>query len=114
MSTLRRRAETALSRLLDGRSCSHRGVNLWLAPDGYLEVRVHPGWRAEKTGEERTLDDRSFARRIVEEMSAAHPGFAALVEGRPWRFVTVREHGWGSTSIYHLDDGRLVWSVGLI
>ena len=55
----------ALARLRDGRCFYHRGVNLWLAPDGYLEVRVHTDWRVEETDEQRSLDDLGFARRDV-------------------------------------------------
>jgi hypothetical protein len=64
-------------------------VNLWLAPDGYLEVRVHTDWRVEETDEQRSLDDLGFARCVVDDMIGRSPDLAALISDRPWRVVRI-------------------------
>lgn len=98
-------------RLRGGRCSCHRGVNLWIAPDGHLEVRVHSDWRAELTVEEQRLDDRSFAHRVIEELTTTNPELGELLRDRPHRFIQVNDRGTGATCVYYLADGKRIWSI---
>lgn len=89
-----------------------RGVNFWLAPDGYLEVRVHPDWRVERDDNQRSLDDRSFARGVAEEISDQSPRFASASSNLPWRFVKLDETGTEVIYLYCPEEGKLIWSLG--
>lgn len=93
------RFERALERFFGGRSMAFCGVNFWLAPDGYLEVRVHPDWRVGRDDDQRSLDDMSFARGVSEEISAGSPRFASAAGNLPWRFVKLDETGTGRLSV---------------
>lgn len=72
-----------LERFRAGRPFTFRGVNFWLAPDEYLEVRVHPTWRVEKTAGEESLDDLSFGKLVTRHLSEESPEFAREIEGLP-------------------------------
>jgi hypothetical protein len=87
-----------------------RGVNFWLAPDGYLEVRVHPDWRVEREDSQRSLDDMSFARIVAEEISDHSHRFASASGNLPWRFVKLDETGTKMIYLYCPDEGKLIWS----
>lgn len=91
---------------------AYRGVNFWLAPDGYLEVRVHPNWRVDRDESQRSLDDLHFARSVAEEISTQSQRFASAVKSLPWRLVKLDESGTGVICLYCPDERKVIWSLG--
>ena len=105
--------ENCAGRLQKGRAANYRGVNLWLAPDRCLEVRVHQSWRVEETVDEGLLSDLEFAHCVIDELCDRSPSVARLVEGRPWRLVYLNESETGTANVWCLETGALWWSANL-
>lgn len=103
-----------LQKLCAGDPCCYRGVNLWLAPDGYLEVRVHPEWREDDEEGIAALDDVSYAHHVLAHASGASARMEAMLRDHPKRFVRIHDDETGFTSRYCLRDGLLTWSVDLL
>ena len=103
--------ENCAGRLREGHAASYRGVNLWLAPDGCLEVRVHPSWRIEDTPEQKLLNELEFARCVIGELCDKSPSVARIVEGHPWRLIYLNEEETGTASVWCLKTGALWWSA---
>lgn len=106
------RFEEALEGFFGGKCMAFRGVNFWLAPDGYLEARVHPDRRVERDESQRSLDDLCFARSVAEEISAQNRRFASASANLPWRLVKLDETGTGVVFLYCPDEGKVLWSLG--
>lgn len=106
------RFEQAMQEFLEGRGTVFRGVNFWLAPDGYLEVRVHPDWRVDRDESQRGLDDLCFARSVAEEISSHSQRFASAVEGLPRRLVQLDESGTEVIYLYYPEENKVIWSLG--
>ena len=90
-----------------------RGVNLWLAPDGYLEVRVHPDRRVDRDEGQRSMDELCFSRCVVSEISGRSPGFASATAELPWRLVELDKSGTETICLYCPGEGKVIWSLGL-
>ncbi len=103
-----------LQRLLEGSPYCYRGVNLWLAPDGYLEVRVHPEWRDDVSEGPSALDDLAYAHKVLADAAVLCPDIKPLIHTRPWRFVRIHDDETGFTSHYCLCDGVMSWSLELL
>lgn len=107
------RFEAALECFLDGKGMTFRGVNLWLAPDGYLEVRVHPDWRVDRDESQRSMGELCFSRCVVREISDKSPGFASATAELPWRMVKLNKSGTETIYLYCPEEGKVIWSLGL-
>jgi hypothetical protein len=107
------RFERALWDFMSGKCMAYRGVNFWLAPDGYLEVRVHPDFRVDHDEGQRSLDDLCFARSVAEEISARSQCFASAIEGTPWRLVKLDESGTKVLFLYCPEEDKIIWSLGV-
>lgn len=108
-----RLVENCAERLEEGRAANYRGVNLWLAPDHHLEVRVHRSWRVEGAPDEELPDDLEFARCAVGELCSKSSHAARLIETLPWRLVRLNEAETGATSVWCPETGKSWWSVPL-
>jgi hypothetical protein len=105
--------EKCLEKLSGGSSYCYRGVNLWIAPDGYLEVRVHPEWRDDEGLS--VLDDVSYAHHVLAHAAGVSSRMEALLRDHPKRFVRIHDDETGFTSLFYLRrDGLLTWSVELL
>ena len=107
------RFEQALDGFLRGRGMVFRGVNFWLAPDGYLEARVHPNWRIDRDETQSSLDDLCFSRSVAEEISSHSTRFASAVERLPWRLVKLDDSGTEVICLYCPDEDKVIWSLGV-
>lgn len=107
------RFERALETFLTGRGVVFRGVNFWLAPDGYLEVRVHPDWRVDRDELQGSMGELCFARSVAEEISSQSRRFASAVEGMPWRLVKLDESGTEVLCLYCPGEEKVIWSIGV-
>lgn len=103
-----------LERLRGGSPGCYRGVNLWLAPDGFLEVRVHPAWREDEPTGLAALDDLAYAREVIVEAAALCPEISEMLSAHPWRFAHIHDDETGFTSYFDLGGGRISWSLELL
>jgi hypothetical protein len=103
-----------LEKLRQGSSYCYRAVNLWIAPDGYLEVRVHPDWRDDDPEDRSTVDDAAYARSVLADAAVLYPEVGSLIYTHPWRFVRIHDDETGFTSHYYLRDGLMSWSLELL
>lgn len=106
------RFEEALEEFLCGKCMAYRGVNFWIAPDGYLEARVHPDWSMNRDEPRRSSDDLCFSRRVCEEISSQSKLFASAVENLPWRLIKLDQSGTEVVYLYYPDEGQVIWSLG--
>lgn len=108
-----RRFEEALENFLGGKGITFRGVNFWLTPDGYLEVRVHPDWRVNRDESQRSLDELRFSRSVADEISSHSQRFASAIEGLPLRIVKLDERGTEMIFLYCPEEDKVIWSLGV-
>lgn len=107
-----RRFEEALEGFLEGKGMVYRGVNFWLAPDGYLEVRVHPDWRVDPDDNQRSLDDLCFARCVEAEISSSSKRFTSATDDLPWRVIKLDEGGSRAVCFHCPGEDKVMWPLG--
>jgi hypothetical protein len=107
------RFEFALERFRAGRAFSYHGVQLWLAPDGYLGVGTESSWSIENTTEQTALADLQRAKKVVDSLIEESSPFAALVRDCPRQYILNHDYGTGSVELCHLVNGVLVWVKGM-
>jgi len=105
------RFENALEGFVCGRGMTYRGVNFWLAPDGYLEVRVHPDWRMNRDESQRSRGELRFSRGVAEEISSRSRRFTSLVGDLPWRVVKLDESGTEVVCWYYPGEDEAIWTL---
>lgn len=108
------RFEEALEEFLGGKGMTYQGVHFWIAPDGYLEVRVHPDWRVDSDESQSSLDEMCFSRSVAEELSSRSQRFASAIEALPWRVVKLDESGSKVLYLYCPEENKVFWSLGMI
>lgn len=106
------RFDQALEEFLGGKGMAFRGVNFWLAPDGYLEARVHPDWRVHRDESQSSLDDLCFARSVAAEISTHSQRFASTVKPLPWRVIKLDANGTRVICLYCPEEDKVIWSLG--
>ena len=93
------RFDTALERFCEGERISYDDHSFALVSDGYLECYAPSSYRAENATAESVERDVAVARAVLDRFVSGSPAFAAVVAGRPCRYVVLDDYGMGAMEV---------------